>query len=57
MAAVDADVKMYEAGVIFIQGIFIVHDPQLRVIQFETSRIRGTWTEGPAAITPSFLCV
>jgi hypothetical protein len=33
MAAVDADVEMYESAVTFIQGIFVVHGLQLRVVQ------------------------
>lgn len=33
MAAVDADVEMYKSAVTFIQGIFVVHGLQLRVVQ------------------------
>src|SRR5580658_1787413 len=33
MAAVDADVEMYESAVTFIQGILVVHGLQLRVVQ------------------------
>ena len=33
LAAVDADVEMYESAVTFIQGIFVVHGLQLRVVQ------------------------